>query len=57
MDGLLAVGRLADDRDVVLGLEHHPEAGAHQRLVVGDQDADAHRERSGAGSAPRPAEN
>ena len=28
--------------DVVLDLEHHPEAGAHQRLVVGDQDADAH---------------
>ena len=43
VDGLLAVGRLADDRDVVLGLEHHPEARPHERLVVGDEDADAHR--------------
>ena len=44
VDGLLAVGGLADDRDVVLGLEHHPKARAHERLVVGDEDADAHVE-------------
>ena len=31
---------LADDLDVGLGLEDHPEAGAHQRLVVGDEDPD-----------------
>ena len=40
--GLVAVGRLADDLDVGMVLEHEPEAGAHERLVVGDQDADAH---------------
>ena len=40
LDRLGAVGRLADHVDVLLGVEDHPEAGAHQRLVVGDQDAD-----------------
>ena len=35
-----AVGGLADDVEVVLGVEDHAEAGAHQRLVVGDQHAD-----------------
>ena len=50
-----AVGRLADDLDVRLRLEDHPEAGAHQRLVVDDQDADGHRGRScHAAAAPRP---
>ena len=34
--------RLADDLQVVLGVEDHPEPRAHERLVVGDQDADAH---------------
>ena len=37
-DGLVAVARLADDVEVVLGLEDHPEAGADQRLVVGEDD-------------------
>ena len=41
-DGLLPVACLADDLDVVLGLEDQPEAGAHQRLVVGEDDADCH---------------
>ena len=43
LDRLRAVGRLADDVEVVLGVEDHLEAGAHERLVVGDQHAhDAH---------------
>ena len=42
LDRLAAVRRLADDLDVGLGLEDHAEAGADQRLVVGDQDADGH---------------
>jgi hypothetical protein len=37
-DRLHAVDRLADDLDVVLGLEDQPEAAADQGLVVGDQD-------------------
>ena len=37
---LLAVGRLADDGDVVLRVEQRPEAAPHQRLVVGDDDGD-----------------
>ena len=41
---LVAVGRLADHLDVVLGVEQRAEAGAHERLVVGEQDAD-HRDR------------
>src|SRR6185369_17640150 len=41
-DRLLAVARLADDVESGLRLEEEPEAGAHQLLVVDDQDADAH---------------
>ena len=41
LDGLLAVGGLADDLHVAGRLEHGAEAGAHQRLVVGDQRAAA----------------
>ena len=41
-DRLDAVARLADDLDVLLGLEDHAEAGAHERLVVDDEDANAH---------------
>ena len=37
LDRLQAVGGLADDVEVVLGVEDHPEARAHERLVVGDQ--------------------
>ena len=39
LDRLGAVGGLADDVEVVLGVEDHAEAGAHERLVVGDQHA------------------
>ena len=42
LDRLQAVDRLADDLEVVLGVEDHLEPRAHERLVVGDQDADAH---------------
>ena len=34
------VGGLAHDLDVGLGVEDQPEAGADERLVVGDEDAD-----------------
>jgi hypothetical protein len=36
-DHLLAGGRLADHRDAPIGLEQQTDAGAHQRLAVGDQ--------------------
>ena len=39
-DRVLAVGGLADDREVRLDLEDHPEAGAHQRLVVDHRHPD-----------------
>ena len=42
LDGVEAVGGLADDLEVVLGVEDHAEPGAHERLVVGDQQAHAH---------------
>ena len=41
-DRLEPVGGLADDLDVLLGLEDHAEARPHERLVVDDQDAQAH---------------
>ena len=34
-----AVGGLADDLEVGLGVEDHAEAAAHERLVVGEHDA------------------
>ncbi|MGX1299881.1 hypothetical protein RKD35_001369 [Streptomyces albogriseolus] len=34
VQGLEAVPGLADDREVLLGLQDHPESGAQQRLVV-----------------------
>ena len=37
-DRVGAVDRLADDLEVVLGVEDHPEPAAHQGLVVGDHD-------------------
>ena len=46
--GLLAVSGLADDLEVGLDLEDHPEPAAHQGLVVDDQHADH------APSRPRP---
>ena len=39
LDRLSPVGRLADDLEVGLRLEDHPEAGAHECLVVDDQHA------------------
>ena len=39
-DGLLAVARLADHGDAFLGLEDQPEAAAHERLIVGEDDLD-----------------
>ena len=33
----------ADDVDVGLGVEQHRQPGAHDGLVVGDEDPDAHR--------------
>ena len=53
--GLLAVLRLADHLDVGLGPEDHAEPGADHRLVVGEQDADAHSAPSGVGSLTRTA--
>ena len=40
--GLEPVGSLADDLDVGLGVEDHPEPGPDEGLVVDDQDLDAH---------------
>ena len=37
LDGLAPVGGLADHLDVRLGVEDHAEAGADERLIVGDQ--------------------
>ena len=42
LDGLAAVGGLADDVDVGLAGQQHAEAAADHRLVVGDQDPDRH---------------
>ena len=41
-DRVGAVDRLAGDLEVVGGVQDHPEAGAHQRLVVGHHDPDRH---------------
>jgi hypothetical protein len=42
LDRLLTVGRLADDIELVVGLQEQAEGGAYQVLVVDDQQADAH---------------
>jgi hypothetical protein len=42
LDRLDAGPRLGHDLDVVVDPENHGEAAAYQRLVVGDDDADAH---------------
>jgi hypothetical protein len=42
---LVAVGRLADDLDIRLAGQQHPQAGAHHRLVVVDE----HPDRQGLG--------
>src|SRR3954452_202074 len=38
----MAVHRLGDHLDVVLGLEERPEAGPDQRLVIGHEHPDRH---------------
>ena len=53
VDGCASVGGLADDLDVGLGVEDDAEAGAHERLVVGDQDADHHGAVSRSGRRAR----
>ncbi len=40
LDGRSAVPRLGDDLDVRRGLQHRPDAGGDERLVVGDEDPD-----------------
>ena len=42
LDRLQAGGRLADHLEVGGGVDQHPEAAAHQRLVVGEQHPDRH---------------
>ena len=42
LDGVEPVGGLAHHLEVVLGVEDHAEAGADERLVVGDQQSDGH---------------
>ena len=42
LDGLLAVGRLADDLEVGLGGEQRAEPGAHHALVVDDHQPGGH---------------
>src|SRR5262249_22777610 len=49
LDGLHAIGRLADDLDVWLGAQDHREPGPDQRLVVGD-----HRREPGGPAARHP---
>ena len=53
-DGHLAVLGLAHHLDVVVGVEDHAEAGAHEGLVVDDEDADAHRGRRALTANPPP---
>jgi hypothetical protein len=38
LDRVDTVFGLAENAEVGLGVEDHPEPGAHERLVVGDQD-------------------
>ncbi len=45
---LFPVRGLADHLDVLLSLEDHAEAGADERLVVDDQDAEAHAGATGS---------
>ena len=53
-DRLLAVARLGDDLDASRSPRARPEAGAHERLVVGDDDAQRGvTARFAAGAAPR----
>src|SRR6201999_773766 len=51
--GLLAVGRLANNLDLGIGLKDHPKAGADHRLIIGQQHTDAHSAPSEVGSLTR----
>src|SRR5918993_1425090 len=44
IDGLLAIAVLADDGDVVMHPEHHPDALTREGLVVDDEGAQGHAE-------------
>ena len=46
LDRLEPVRRLADDLELRLGAEDHPEARANEPLVVREQDADHQRQRA-----------
>ena len=50
---LLAVPRLAHDRQVVLRVEHHAEADAQQRLIVDQEHRRAHSPAAGDSTARR----
>ena len=50
-----AVGGLGDDRHVGLGLDDLAQPAADERLVVGEQDADAHAPPPAIGSRARTA--
>ena len=49
---LAAVGRLADDGDVRRAGEHDRQAGAHQRVVVHDEQADRRVPVAGRAAGP-----
>ncbi len=54
---LAAVGGLAHHLEALRAGEHHPQAGAHERVVVDEQDADhrgsrARRTKAPSGSTP-----
>jgi hypothetical protein len=53
-DRLAAVGGLGDHVDAGLGVEDHPEPGADELLVVGDEDPDAHLGSTAVTVHPRP---
>src|SRR6056297_3816557 len=42
VDRLAPVTGLTDHLEIVLGLDHHAQTGAHQLVVVGDQDTNGH---------------
>jgi hypothetical protein len=55
-DGLCAVAGFSDDRDVGLGLQDEPEPAPDHRLIVGEEDVDAHDPvRTGTGRLARTA--
>src|SRR5216684_9371258 len=41
--GVRAVSSLAGDLDVLLSVEDHAKASSHERLIVDDENAEAHR--------------